>query len=145
MKILTGLLISGILFFTAQDWLPEPGANMSGIVNVAGEMQDGSSLYQRHCISCHQADGSGVPSMYPALDGNERVNGDPEPLIKVLLMGENAPFSVDKDNYMGAMASYKYLSDEKVADILTYIRSEFSNDAPAVSPDMVKEVRKKME
>jgi mono/diheme cytochrome c family protein len=46
---------------------------------------------------------------------------------------------------MGAMASYKYLSDDKVANILTYIRNNFSNDAPAISPEQVKEVRNELE
>ncbi|MGM0565367.1 MAG: c-type cytochrome [Bacteroidota bacterium] len=107
--------------------------------------ENGESLYKRHCISCHQADGSGVPSMYPPLEDNERVLGEPEPLIKVLLMGDKAPFSVDEDEYMGAMASYKYLSDEKVATLLTYIRQNFNNDAGDITPAQVKEVRSEIE
>ena len=103
--------------------------------------ENGESLYKRHCISCHQADGSGVPSMYPPLEDNERVLGEPEPLIKVLMMGDKAPFSVDEDKYMGAMASYKYLSDEKIATLITYIRSNFNNDAGEITPEQVKEVR----
>ena len=103
--------------------------------------ENGESLYKRHCISCHQADGSGVPSMYPPLEENERVLGEAEPLIKVMLMGDKAPFSVDEDQYMGAMASYKYLSDEKVATLLTYIRQHFNNEAGEITPAQVKEVR----
>ena len=107
--------------------------------------ENGEALYKRHCISCHQADGSGVPSMYPPLEDNKRVLGEPEPLIKVLLMGDKAPFSVDENKYMGAMASYKYLSDEKVATLLTYIRNNFNNDAGEITPKQVKEVRTELE
>ncbi len=103
--------------------------------------ESGESLYKRHCISCHQEDGSGVPSMYPPIEGNERVLGEPEPLIKVLLMGDKAPFSVDPDKYMGEMASYKFLSDEKIATLLTYIRNNFNNEAGEISPEQVKDVR----
>ena len=143
MNIIGGVIISVFLFISAPG--SAPGRVMSEVQSVTVAAQDGDQLYQRHCISCHQGDGSGVPSMYPPLEGNERVNGDPEPLIKVMLMGENAPFSVDKDQYMGAMGSYKYLSDDKVANILTYIRNNFSNDAPAISPEQVKEVRNELE
>lgn len=113
--------------------------------NLLMAEEDGESLYKRHCISCHQTDGSGVPSMYPPLEDNERVLGDPEPLIKVMLMGDEAPFSVDKDEYMGEMASYKYLSDEKIATLLTYIRNNFNNDAGEITPGQVKEVRENLD
>lgn len=108
-----------------------------------GETQ-GQQLYKKHCISCHQQDGSGVPSMYPPLKEDKRVSGEKEPLIKVILKGEAGPV-LNKDDYMGAMASYKHLSDSEIADLLTYIRTSFGNDAGPVKPEEVAEVRKTVE
>ena len=136
--ILVIMLMAGITFgFVEKDG----NQNMSTLLSS----EEGSSVYKKHCLSCHQTDGSGVPSLYPSLKGNERVVGEKDPLIEVLLLGSKGPFSVDKDKYMGAMAAYKFLSDEDIADVLTYIRTNFSNDASAVSAADVKEVRNSIE
>ncbi|HKK10817.1 MAG TPA: cytochrome c [Bacteroidales bacterium] len=142
MKTLTGIMAVTIFLIVT-------GANLIGERNVknatAPSSEDGVSLYKRHCLSCHQADGSGVPSLYPGLNGNERVVGEAKPLIEVILLGSKGPFSVDKDKYMGAMASYKFLSDEDIANVLTYIRTHFTNDAGTISAGQVKEVRSSIE
>lgn len=111
---------------------------------LQADENQGQQLYKNHCISCHQEDGSGVPSMYPPLKEDKRVLGKKEPLIKVILKGEAGPV-LNKDDYMGAMASYKHLSDSEIADLLTYIRTSFGNDAGSVTPEEVAEVRKTVE
>lgn len=113
------------------------------MVYPAAEDQ-GEQVYNNHCISCHQKDGSGVPSMYPPLKEDKRALGDKEPLIKVLLKGASGPV-LNKDKYMGAMAPYKHLSDQKIADVLTYIRTNFGNDASEVTAEEVAEVRATLE
>lgn len=143
MKSIIGILMSmGVIILlmsnTSQTTSPEE-------LQLNPATPDGEALYKQHCISCHQADGSGVPSMYPPLKKDERVNGEPEPLIKVMMLGNKANFLVDKDEYMGAMASYKFLSDEKIASLLTYIRTNFSNEAGPIKPETVKEVRSSIE
>lgn len=105
---------------------------------------DGEQVYKNHCVSCHQQDGSGVPSMYPPLKGDKRVLGDKDPLIEVALKGMEGPV-LNKNQYMGAMASYKFLSDKKIADVLTYIRTNFGNDASEVTPKEVAKVRKNLD
>jgi len=104
----------------------------------------GEQVYKNHCISCHQQDGSGVPSMYPPLKDDKRVLGDKKPLIEVMMKGMDGPV-LNKNEYMGAMASYKFLSDQKIADVLTYIRNSFGNDAEAVTAEEVAEVRKTLD
>jgi len=113
------------------------------MVYPAAEDQ-GEQVYNNHCISCHQKDGSGVPSMYPPLKEDKRVLGDKEPLIKVLLKGESGPV-LNKGKYMGAMAPYKHLSDQKIADVLTYIRTNFGNEAGEVTAKEVAGVRQTLE
>mgnify|MGYP006279722311 CR=1 FL=1 len=114
------------------------------LLNKKSNTKSGRQLYQNHCLSCHQTNGSGVPGMYPSLKGNKRVTGDKALLIKVALMGEAGPVQ-DKGNYMGAMASYKFLSDQEISNVLTYIRTNFGNNEDPVMPQEVADVREDIE
>ncbi|MGC9341250.1 MAG: c-type cytochrome, partial [Bacteroidales bacterium] len=50
-------------------------------------LENGEDVYKKHCLACHQTDGSGNPGMYPPLDNTKMVNGDKEELIKIILNG----------------------------------------------------------
>ena len=146
---MTKLFIAAILLVAAITSFSE-GNERQTEANVTVEMVNpesapqGQQVYNRHCVSCHQQDGSGVPSMYPPLKGDKRVLGDKELLIEVTLKGMEGPV-LNKNQYMGAMASYKFLSDKKIADVLTYIRTNFGNDATEVTPQEVAKVRKTLD
>ena len=104
-------------------------------------VENGKKLYEQYCLTCHQADGSGVPKMNPPLIKTSYVSGDKKKLIQCVLRGsvENVP--IDGKTYSNNMPSQAYLKDEEIADILTYIRSSFGNKASAVTPADVKNVR----
>lgn len=141
--LFTAISIGLLTIFTGFDGeSPEKDANTEAMVQA--DKGPGQQLYKKHCVSCHQGDGSGVPSMYPPLKDDKRVLGEKAPLIKVILKGEKGPV-LNKDDYMGAMASYKHLSDSEIADLLTYIRTSFGNDGGAVKSEEVAEVRKTIE
>lgn len=108
---------------------------------IAADLKSGEVLYQKHCMACHQKDGSGIATLYPALKGNSRVDGDVESLLKVVLMGDKGPLSEPKDKFMGAMAAYTYLADEEIADIVTYIRTTFGENQEVVTAKEVETVR----
>ncbi|MBC8094338.1 MAG: c-type cytochrome, partial [Akkermansiaceae bacterium] len=95
----------------------------------------GRALYVRHCISCHMPDGSGVPSLQPALrDDNKIVRGAAAELIRAVLHGPNP----------SAGTSHAYapvLSDGEAADLLTYVRQAFGSGAAAVHTTDVHSVR----
>jgi mono/diheme cytochrome c family protein len=80
--------------------------------------------------------------MNPPLRGTDWVNGDKVRLINVLLKGlQNA--EIEGETYDNVMPAHDFLSDQQIADVLTYIRSNFGNKAPAVSAQEVKEQRSK--
>jgi mono/diheme cytochrome c family protein len=60
----------------------------------------------------------------------------------LVLNGLQGPFVVKGQTYNNAMVPWKQLSDEQIADILTYIRSDWGNNAPAISPEFVTQIRK---
>jgi len=126
----------------------------SGVDKVAATEQDdtaqvvenlsehpGKIVYTRVCLPCHQADGSGVPGMHPPLAGSDLAQGDDDELIKIVLNGLRGEIEVKGEKYNGSMAPLSYLSDQEIADVLTYVRSNFGNSAPAIKPDEVASVR----
>lgn len=95
-----------------------------------------------NCVTCHQQNGEGVPGAFPPLAGSELVNGAPERLAALLLHGLNGPLEVKGTTYNGEMPEWgSKLKDDQIAAVLTYIRASFGNNAPPVSPDLVKQVR----
>lgn len=104
----------------------------------------GAVLYEQHCSSCHQKDGNGVPRLIPPLVGTDYVSGDKPRLIRILLEGLNERIVVQEEEYYSPMASFKQLSDQQIADVLTFIRNRFGSTASTVRPQEVMIQRKKL-
>lgn len=93
------------------------------------------------CVACHQPTGAGLPNVFPPLAGSEWVNGPVENLIRIQLRGLMGPITVAGKQYSSAMPPNATMTDEEIAEVLTYIRSSWGNKASAVTPDMVKALR----
>jgi len=116
-------------------------AQQAGPPKPVDPMVLGRRVYN-NCVTCHQQDGEGIAEVYPPLAGSETVAGPPEQLAAILLHGLNGPLRVGGAVYDGEMPEWgSKLSDEQIAAVLTYIRASFGNSAPAVSVDLVKQVR----
>ncbi|WP_420150746.1 c-type cytochrome [Spirosoma sp.] len=100
----------------------------------------GQIIYEQHCLTCHQANGSGVPNLNPPLKGTDWVLGDKTRLINVVLNGLQGQ-EIEGDAYDNAMPAHDFLTDTQVADVLTYVRSNFGNKASEITADEVKAVR----
>lgn len=115
------------------------------------QFKRGAALYARDgfCITCHQPDGKGLDaSGFPPLNGSRWVTGSQERLIKLTLNGLLGPIEVKGKKYPGQVPMTPFgamLTDQEVADVLTYVRNSFGNQASAVSPDKVKEIRAAIE
>jgi len=113
------------------------------IAACAPEGQDnaaGERLYAQHCRVCHQANGSGVPMMQPALRNAGRVTGPKGDLIAFVLEG-SAGLAPAERQYDNDMPGFAHLDDAELAAVLTYIRQNFDNAASAVTPEDVAAVR----
>ena len=106
-------------------------------------VNEGQKIYTQYCLACHQEDGSGVPNMNPPLRKSDWVVGDKTKLINVILKGLDEEIEVNGDSYRGIMASHSFLTDKQIAEVLTFIRSNFDNKADAILPEEVKALRKK--
>jgi len=110
----------------------------------------GKIQFQAVCITCHQATGLGVPGVYPPLAGSEWVKGPASRAIRIVLYGlkgevhvEGKAFNAAAMPVFGQVSGTMYnWSDERIAAVLTYVRSEWNNGASAVTPEEVAAVRK---
>lgn len=106
----------------------------------------GQRAYMQACVTCHQPTGQGVPGAFPPLAASEWVTGDEERLIKVVLHGLQGPVEVAGSTFNGVMPGFGQgtgynWNDERIAHVLTYIRSEWGNEAEPVEPARVSELR----
>ena len=137
--------------YTSSDYVPEArpslGGEDGGVVEVAwidDWMKGGKKVYN-NCIACHQASGLGLAGQFPPLVGSEWVDGGTTRLGAILLHGINGPFKVAGQSYNQLMPAWNNLSDEKVAQVITYIRREFgalpAGDDGVVTTEMIKVAR----
>ena len=101
-------------------------------------------LYNTFCGTCHQRNGKGARGRMPPLTGTDWVTGNKERLITVVLNGLQGPLEINGESYNSVMPSHRFLKDEEISTILTYIRKSFGNNASAVSPEEVSEVRERL-
>ena len=106
------------------------------------QMANGEKLYKGSCIACHELDGSGAPRIYPPLPGNANLqSSDPLSTIRIVLDGAETLTTTRAPN-TGSMPGYAKMSDQDVADVVTYIRNAWGNAAPAVTAAEVAKARK---
>ncbi|WP_373331248.1 c-type cytochrome [Salmonirosea aquatica] len=96
-------------------------------------MASGQIVYEQNCAVCHQADGSGVPHLNPPLSQTEYVLGEKARIIGVVLNGLNAHELINGETYSNVMPAHDFLTDQQIADVLTFVRNSFENKASAVS------------
>jgi mono/diheme cytochrome c family protein len=91
----------------------------------------GARLYDVNCAPCHGADSRGIPGVYPSLVGSPVVLGDPQELTRWVMKGLRPP-SLKPGRYPTQMPEYGWMKPANAATLLTYLRSNFGNAAPAV-------------
>lgn len=79
--------------------------------------------------------------MYPPLQATDWVEGDKERLIGLLLFGQEGEITVNGKPFKGVMPPHAYLTDAQIADVLTFIRSNFGNQADSVTAEEVRIAR----
>jgi nitrite reductase (NO-forming) len=100
----------------------------------------GEATYQKVCIACHQADGKGIPNAFPPLAASDYLNGDVNKSISAVVHGLNGEITVNGAKFNGTMTPQP-LNDQEVADVLTYVYSQWDNNGTVVTPDMVAKIR----
>jgi mono/diheme cytochrome c family protein len=94
----------------------------------------GAAIYAEHCAQCHGDNGEGAFPAYPPLAGNPAMDAAvPANAIKAVLHGGYAPVTAANPRPYGMAPYYGKLNDQKVAAVLTYVRSAWGNGGAPVS------------
>lgn len=102
----------------------------------------GKEVYRISCLTCHQPDGGGVGTLNPPFV-KEWAGGDKSRLIRMILKGSIGKVKIDGDTFSNTMAAQPGLSDQQIADALTYVRNNFGIKASQVTQAEVKALRAK--
>jgi mono/diheme cytochrome c family protein len=112
--------------------------------SLKASIERGQKVYATFCLTCHQVDGGGVPKMNPPLIKTKWVLGDKKELVSVIIKGMKDPIEIEDEEYHNPMPPHAHLTDQQIADVLTFVRNNFGNKASAVSASEVKGVRAKL-
>lgn len=113
-------------------------------LSLKGFSQDankGKKVYTQTCVSCHQATGVGIASVFPPLAKSDYLNADVNRAIKQVIKGSKGGAKVNGKIYKTPMPAQN-LTDQQIADVLTYVYSSWGNNKKVVTPAMVKAQRK---
>jgi len=101
----------------------------------------GEYNYMIYCSTCHQSDGEGDGARFPTLVNTDWVTGDKRRLIHIVMNGIEGEMVVNGIQFNNVMPQHSFLSDEDLANVLTYIRKNLGNSASAVLPEEVAQMR----
>ncbi|RON55696.1 c-type cytochrome [Pseudomonas frederiksbergensis] len=107
------------------------------------DSQPGASVYIDNCAACHRTDGHGYTRVFPALAGNPVLQSeDPTSLINIVLKGGTLPATHTAPSTFTMPGFAWRLSDQEVADVVSFIRGSWGNSGSPVKASTVADLRK---
>ena len=105
-------------------------------------LDTGEAIYFDNCAACHSADRSGVPDIFASLESSNKVTAeDPSTAIRIILAGARAQQTEAVPSQI-AMPPFAWkLTDQQVADVVTYLRAVSDRKAGPVSAGAVEDMR----
>ena len=101
--------------------------------------------YNQFCATCHRRDGKGIVGLFPPLAGNRSIlSDDPTSAIHVTLSGWKSAATKGQPRVVG-MPEFGTLTDDELADIITFMRSSWGNQGSPVNAAQIKKVRDQIE
>ncbi|MFB5944455.1 PVC-type heme-binding CxxCH protein [Albibacterium profundi] len=123
----------------------EKNKNRPAVNPLVSRYPRGAALFKNTCQTCHGEDGEGIDLLAPPLNNSEWVTGDKDRLITLVLYGLSGPIEVNGQKYedivgqMPGIGSNRDIVDAEIAELLSFIRQSWNNDASTVSrPDIIK-------
>lgn len=114
-----------------------PRAQPAGAPPGAAILAAGETVYTVHCGSCHLPSGEGDAGLGVSLVDSPIVRApDASSLLNVILYGPHLPPRLVVDRSRMKMFG-KRLSNEDIASVASYVRSEFGSGAGGVTPAQV--------
>jgi nitrite reductase (NO-forming) len=106
------------------------------------QVQKGKAVYLQTCFVCHQPQGEGVANQIPPLAKSDFLGAnDKGNIIRGVVAGRTGPIKVNGKDYNATMVPMAYLSDEQIANVLTYVRNSWGNSGDAITISEVAKIR----
>jgi mono/diheme cytochrome c family protein len=115
---------------------PPPGEGKS----KADRIEQGKQLFTSICSACHQLTGRGLPNVFPPLAGSDFLNSDKNRAIKIVINGRQGEIVVNGLKYNNSMPKFP-LSDDDIANVLTFVYNSFGNSGIEVTAEEIKVLR----
>jgi len=112
----------------------------------AGETpKPGALVLLNNCAGCHRSSGQGAATVFPALASSSVIAAtDPTSLIRIVLEGASMPHTTDAPSQLAMPGLGWRLTDNNIADVLTFIRTSWGNPATSISAEQVAKIRKSL-
>ena len=103
-------------------------------------IHEGEVVFNQVCFACHQANGQGLPGVFPPLAKSDFLMADRDRAIGIVLHGKQGPITVNGQKYNQVMTPQN-LDDEQIANVLTFVMNSWGNSGDAVTPAHIQAVR----
>lgn len=110
--------------------------------SLADRIADGKSIYNQTCLACHQSEGQGLANAFPPLAKSDFLNADINRAIDIVLHGKTGEIVVNGAKYNSVMTAQN-LTDDEIANVLTFVTHSWGNTKKEVTPAMVAAIRNK--
>ncbi len=123
--------------------MPDDGSKKEAKVTnktLAQKIESGKNIYTKTCFACHQANGEGIANAFPPLANSDYLNADVKRAIDIVLNGKTGEITVNGAKYNSIMTK-QTLTDDEVADVLTYVYNSWGNNGTEVKASTVQEVK----
>jgi len=115
-------------------YLPEGGAiqkvtdkeHVASASTIEDQIKMGKNVYSNNCAACHQPDGKGIAGAFPPLASSDYFNADHKRAIDIVKNGISGKITVNGNQFNGVMPALG-LSDEDIANVLTYVSNTWGN------------------
>jgi nitrite reductase (NO-forming) len=116
-------------------------AAAEGALTLEDQIAAGKQLFAGTCSVCHQANGEGLPNVFPPLAKSDYLAADPKHAIDIVLHGLTGKIKVNGHEYDSVMPPMSQLNDDEIANILTYVLNSWDNPGGRISKAEVAEAR----
>jgi len=113
----------------------------AGKLTLEDQIKAGEALFAGTCSVCHQANGAGLPGVFPPLAKSDFLAADPHRAIDIALRGLSGKIKVNGNDYDSVMPPMNQLNDDEIANILTFVLNSWGNPGGSISAEDVKKHR----
>lgn len=118
--------------------MPQSEAPPAKDLTPEERLEHGKNVYSANCAACHMPEGSGVPGAFPPVASSDYLNADVDRSIRAVGQGLSGEITVNGKTYNNVMPKLN-LSDREIANVLTYVYSQWDNNGTTVTPEQVRE------